>query len=133
MLFRAEKAKSYPAYCTRLAHGVVEIWVEASGRLRCTIGLREKTLPGPTDNWMRAVRKSPHEDFLKSSLDLCSIFLFCFTCLLFVFWDGLLGRDLQDLFYDPPPRCPRVIERWVPGALRQVGDRCLGMLGTGVE
>lgn len=63
-----------------------------------TIGLRDKTLQGPADNWMRTVGKSPQEDFFLSSLDLCSIFLFFFTCLLFVFWDGLLGRDLQALF-----------------------------------
>lgn len=105
MLFRAEKDRSYLAYRTRLTHGVVEIWVEASGQLRYH-RLREKTLQSPADNWVRTVAKSPQEDFffvLKSSLDLCSIFLFCFTYLLFVFWDSLLGRDLQALFYDPLP------------------------------
>lgn len=78
MLFRAEKARSYLAYRTRLTHGVVEIWVKASGQLRYH-RLREKTLQSPADNWMRTVGKSPQEDFFfkkKKALWIFALFFF---------------------------------------------------------
>lgn len=89
MLFRTEKDRSYLAYRTRLTHGVVEIWVEASGQLRYH-RLREKTLQSPADNWMRTVAKSPQEDFFFCFKKLSGSLLY-FSFLFYLFIVCILG------------------------------------------
>lgn len=94
-----------------------------------TIGLREKTLQGPADNWMRTVGKSPQEDFffkLSGSL-LYFSFLFYLFIVCILGWSS--RKRSPSAILGSSPHCPRVIERWAPGALRQVGDRCSGNAG----
>lgn len=134
MLFRAEKARSYLAYRTRLTHH------------RCCrdLGGSEWTAPVPSDSARKLCKAQqitgcalwgslPRKIFF---LKLSESLLY-FSFLFYLFIVCILGwssrKRSPSAILRSSPHCPRVIERWAPGALRQVGDRCSGMLGTGAE